>query len=406
MDELSLYEQILGVAKPWFVEQVEFDRTSQTVVVHVGIDRHDGLFCPTCGKPSPGYDSRERRWRHLDTCQYKTLVSAKVPRVQCADHGCLTISVPWAEERSRFTYLFENEVIDRLQSASISAVCQQMRMSWNAADGIMQRAVTRGRSRMRKRFPKHLCVDEISIRKGHLYLTIISEPGGRVIAIEEGRSKDSLRAFYDTVSRKQKQALRTISMDMSPTYIPITLEKIPDARDKICFDHFHVTKLINEALDRVRRQETRTLHRVLKDRELSGKRYHWLYNADSLNPGQRAELSELRAIALRTGRAWLLKEYARELWHYVSRTWAEKAWLKWYGKAIRSRLPPMQGVARTIKKYLWGIVNAIVTGSTNAIAESINSKIKRLKVKCCGFRNHERFKTAIMFHCGGLSLKH
>lgn len=406
MDELSLYERILGLKKPWYVDQVSFDEARKTVEVHVAIDRDDGLSCPTCGNQCPGYDSRPRQWRHLDTCQYKTLVYAPVPRVSCPEHGCLTIAVPWAEERSRFTLLFENEVIDRLESASISAVCRQMRMSWNAVDGIMQRAVARGLSRLRRKMPQHLCIDEVSIRKGHSYMTIISEPGGRVIAIEEGRGKADLKRFYDRLTVKQKQALRTISMDMSATYIPVTLEEIPEAKQKICFDHFHVTKLINGSVDRVRRGEMRELHRVLKKNGLSGRRFHWLRNATSMSRKQRKELGQLRSIASRTGRAWLLKEYARELWDYTSRTWAEKAWKKWYGKAMRSRLPPVKGVALTIKKYMWGILNAIVSKATNAIAESINSKIKRLKVKCCGFRNNDRFKMAIMFHCGGLSLKH
>lgn len=406
MDELSLYERILGLVKPWYVDQVSFVEATKTVEVHVGVDRDEQLRCPTCGAHCPGYDSRLRSWRHLDTCQYKTVVTARVPRVNCPEHGCLTIAVPWAEERSRFTLLFENEVIERLQSASISAVCRQMRMSWNTADGIMQRAVVRGQAKLRRKMPVHICIDEVSIRKGHTYMTIVSEPGGRVIAIEEGRSKESLKRFYDRLSDKQKRALKTISMDMSQTYIPVTLEEIPDAKSKICFDHFHVTKLINTAVDRVRKSETRTLHRVLKENGLSGKRYHWLRNEASLKRSQRIELRTLRCIAAKTGRAWLLKEYARKLWSYSSRTWAQKAWMKWYGKAIRSQLPAIKATARTVKKYLWGILNAIIEGRTNAIAESINSTIKRLKVKCCGFRNNERFKTAIMFHCGGLSLKH
>jgi len=279
-----------------------------------------------------------------------------------------------------------------------------MRMSWNAVDGIMRRAVARGQSRLSRKMPTHICVDEVAISKGHVYMTIISEPCGTVIGVEDDRKKESLKRFYDRLSEKQKHAIEVISMDMFPAYLAVTLEEIPDAKEKIAFDRFHVAKLVNEAVDGVRKQETRALHTTLKEAGLTGMRYHWLKNAASLSTNQRSELKLLQAIALKTGRAWLLKEYSRELRKYSSRTWARKAWMKWYGKAIRSRLKPMQMLARSIKKNLWGILNAIVLGANNGIAESINSKIKMLKVKCRGFRNNGRFKTATMFHCGGLSL--
>ena len=404
MDELSLYEKILDIYSPWYVEGVTFDEERSAVSVHVAVDKNEVLRCPQCGIECPGYDKRARRWRHLDTCQYKTFVVADVPRVVCPTHGCVTVKVPWSEERSRFTLLFETEVIDRLQSASVLAVCRQMRMSWNAADGIMRRAVLRGQSRLTRRMPTHICVDEVAIRKGHVYMTVISEPAGRVIAVENDRKKESLKRFYDRLSDKQKRAINVISMDMSPTYLPVTLEEIPDAENKIAFDHFHVTKLINEAVDAVRKQEMRKLHGALKENGLTGKRFLWLRNSASLSYSQRQNLKALRSIATKTGRAWLLKEYARQLWDYSSKTWAEKAWMKWYSKAIRSRLEPIKMIARSIKKNLWGILNAITHDANNGMAESINSKIKMLKVKCRGFRNSERFKTAILFHCGGFSL--
>lgn len=404
MDELSLYEKILNLSEPWFVESVTFDERTKTVNVHVAADSEEKHRCPKCKEISPGYDSRKRTWRHLDTCQYKTLVTADIPRVECATHGCVTVDVPWSEERSRFTILFESEVINRLQSASVLAICKQLRMSWNAVDGIMRRAVARGQSKMSRVMPTHICVDEVAIKKGHVYMTIISKPCGHVIAVEDDRKKESLKRFYDRLTTKQKKAIKVISMDMSPAYLSVTLEEIPDAREKIAFDRFHVAKLINEAVDGVRKQETNSLHKTQREAGLTGKRFHWLKNSTSLSKNQRKELQALQAIALKTGRAWMLKEYAQELWNYSSRAWAKKAWMKWYAKAIRSQLKPMRMVARSIKKNLWGILNAIVLRASNGIAESINSKIKMLKVKCRGFRNSERFKTAILFHCGGLSL--
>ncbi|MEJ1438209.1 MAG: helix-turn-helix domain-containing protein, partial [Candidatus Sedimenticola sp. (ex Thyasira tokunagai)] len=114
------------------------------VTVHVKQKAGVKQCCSTCGQVSPGYDSRKRRWRHLDTCQYKTILVADVPRVQCKEHGVVTVPVPWAEPGSGFTAMFEALVIDWLKEASISALSRLMGLSWNAIDGIMQRAVRRG----------------------------------------------------------------------------------------------------------------------------------------------------------------------------------------------------------------------------------------------------------------------
>lgn len=404
MDELSLYESILQLSSPWFVEQVKLDSKNATVTVHVSIDPNESLSCPKCKEISPRYDRRTRQWRHLDTCQYKTHVVAEVPRVECREHGCVTIDVPWSEQRSRFTLLFESMVIGWLQITSISGVRKQLGMSWNAVDGIMRRAVARGQARQKRQSPVHICVDEVSIKKGHKYMTIVSTGTGQVLSVEDDRTKESLRRYYDTLTQKQKEKLAVISMDMSPTYLPVTLEEIPGAVKKIAFDRFHVAQQINKALDEVRKRESVELRNILRESALKGNRFLWLRGAEKLSGQQKKNLNTLRSLSNKTGRAWLLKEYARSLWDYSSRGWAERGWLKWYSRAIRSRLIPIKTVAKSIKKNLWGIVNAIILGANNGSAESINSKIKMIKAKARGYRNNERFKTAILFHCGGLSL--
>lgn len=404
MDETTLYERILELQAPWFVEAVDFDEADCVVNVSVGVDSDTALSCPECGLKVPRYDHRNRRWRHLDTCQYPTYVWCDVPRVECPDHGCLTINVPWAEERSRFTLLFETWVIDWLKESSILAVSRQFELSWNAVDGIMRRAVARGLSRRRRRVARRIGVDEVSFKKGHRYVTVVTDDQGRVIDVEDGRTKDSLRRFYDTLTVRQKSALEAISMDMSGAYIAVTLEEIPDAQNKIAFDKFHVAKMINDSVDQVGKQERRALYRLLKEEELIGHRFLWLRNSAHLNREQRRTLHRLQRVANKTGRAWMLKEYAMSLWDYQTRGWAERAWMKWYGRAMRSRLMPMKIAATSIKKNLWGIVNAIVLNADNAMAESVNSKIKIAKVRSRGFRNQERFKSAILFHHGGLDL--
>ena len=161
MKDTQLYSQILGIEKPWKVTDVQVSLANDEV--EVTVDHGSGkLTCPKCGKACPGYDKRQRRWRHLDTCQLKTLLVAEVPRVECSEHGVVTVNVPWAEPGSGFTALFEALVIDWLKDASTSAVSEHLRLSWNAVDGIMQRAVKRGLSQREALSPRQISVDETS----------------------------------------------------------------------------------------------------------------------------------------------------------------------------------------------------------------------------------------------------
>ena len=192
-------------------------------------------------------------------------------------------------------------------------------------------------------------------------------------------------------------------MDMWPAYITATREQIPEAQSKIAFDKFHVAKYLGEAVDQVRKQE----HKALMGEgceDLKGTKYDWLTNLRNLSRKRQCTFKALRASTLKTARAWAIKTLGMQLWHYVSRTWAEKGWKQWYAWAIRSRLAPIQKVARTIKNHLWGILNAIVLQASNGASESMNSRIQGLKIRSRGFRNKTRYIQAIYFHFGGLDL--
>lgn len=404
MRDKDLYAQILGIKSPWQVSSVELAIPEGEVTVHVEQDAGATQCCPTCGRSSPGYDSRTRRWRHLDTCQYKTILVADVPRVTCKEHGVVTVSVPWAEPGSGFTAMFEALVIDWLKEASISAVSRLMGLSWNAIDGIMQRAVKRGLSRRETLSVTQIGVDETAFKKRHDYVTIVSDQqAGTVLHVGSDRKKRTLKAWYESLTQAQREAIETVSMDMWPAFINATLVSVPGAQEKIAFDKFHVAKYLGEAVDKVRRQE----HKALMSEgyeDLKGSKYDWLYNPKHMTHEQKRRFKVLRESTLKTARAWAIKEMAMSLWHYVSKTWASKGWQQWLSWAMRSRLEPIKEVAKTIKTHLWGILNAIVLKVSNGPAEGLNSRIKMIKVRSRGFRNKTRFANAIYFHLGGLDL--
>lgn len=403
MKDTQLYSQILGIEKPWRVTDVKVSLPEDEVKVFV---EHGGskLSCPKCGKTCPGYDKRTRRWRHLDTCQLKTLLVADVPRVQCAEHGVVNLRVPWAEPGSGFTAMFEALVIDWLQAASISAVADRMKLSWNAVDGIMQRAVKRGLSRREALSPTRISVDETAYRKGHDYITVVTDQvQGTVLHVADDRKTGSLAEFYALLSEEQKAGIESVCMDMWPAYIKATRAALSDADSRIAFDRFHVAQYLGKAVDQVRKQEHRQLLGQGDDR-MTGSKYQWLRNRRNMSRRQQLNFTVLRLSSLKTARAWAIKEFASQLWDYSSRTWAAKGWKRLLGWMARSRLKPMQQTGKTLRNHLWGILNAVILGVDNSHAESMNSRIKTVKVRARGFRNKQRFRNAIYFHLGGLHL--
>lgn len=404
MHDKDLYAAILGVQAPWHVESVALDKDTEEVRVTIAMDRRHETSCPQCGKACGRYDTRRRSWRHLDTCQFKTILDADVPRVKCASHGVVQIDVPWSEPGSRFTALMEALVIDWLREASIKAVARRMKLSWDQVDGIMQRAVARGLARRGELGLTRIGIDETSFQKRHEYVTIVTDlVTSNVVYVADDRKKASLRGFFDDLEPADLIRIEAVAMDMWEPYISVVDFFVPRAEDKICFDKFHVAKHLGDAVDKVRRAEQRELASE-GDRTLVGTRYTWLQNPESMSAKGARALDGLKRMVLRTARAWALKEHAMCLWSYKTRGWARRAWQAWLSWAVRSRLEPIKKVARMIRSHLDGILNAIVLGTTNATAESVNAKVQRVKRMACGFRNRDRFRAAIYFHLGGLDL--
>lgn len=404
MRDKDLYATILGIRSPWSVIDVSLDTSAQEVEVRVRLDPKAPLQCPVCAAESRRYDSRPRRWRHLDTCQYRTILVADVARVECKEHGVLQMFLPWAEPGSRFTALFEALVIDWLKEASITAVARQMQLSWDEASGIQGRAVQRGLRRRRRKVIRRIGVDETSFAKRHEYVTVVNDlERGEVAHVADDRGQDSLGQYYVQLTPHQRAAIDVVAMDMWAPYIQATHAFLPQAASKIAFDRFHVAQHLGGAVDKVRREEQRELMEQ-GDRTLVGTKYLWLMSTPSRSEARAERFDSLRTSTLKVAKAWRVKEVAMELWwprrrHEIVQDF--KAWCRW---AQRFRLDPVRRVASMIATHLDGIVNAVVTGVTNAISEGINSRIQWIKKSARGFRNRERFRNAIYFHLGGLDL--
>lgn len=404
MRDKDLYAQILNIKEPWVITKVILEQTEKTIIVQLELTDKAVGVCPRCNEACSGYDHRIQHWRHLDTCQYQTIIEAKVLRVNCPQHGILTIKTPWAEDSSGYTALFEAIIIDWLKEASIKAIAEQFKMSWNAVDGIMNRAVARGLAKKELSEVRNIGVDETSYQKRHEYVTVITDRDKRkVLHIEDDHTIESLDGFFKQLTDNQKAGIESVSMDMWPAYINSVKKHVVGAEEKIGFDKFHVAQHFGKAVDKVRKTENCELLARGQDL-LKGTKYRWLTNPGNMSNEKWNEFSVLRKSTLKTARAWAIKEAAMGLWDYVNRAWAKKAWNSWYSWAIRSRLNPIKKVAKMVDKHLWGILNAIILNVNNAHAEGINSQIQRIKKMACGFRNRQRFKNAIYFHLGDLEL--
>jgi transposase len=405
MQDTALYQYLIGLKSPWTVSRVHLNVKEQCVDVWAEHPKDAAWECPHCTKTLPLYDhAEERTWRHLDSCQFQTHLHARIPRVECLEHGVVQVKVPWAEPRSRFTLLFERLAIDVLSQCDVSGATRILRISWDEAWGLMQRAVKRGRARKKARLVRRIGVDEKAAAKGHRYLTLVCDlDEGTVEHIAEDRKQESLDGYYAGLTKEQLDGLEAVAMDMWEPYIQATLAKVPDAAEKIVFDRFHIMGYVGKAVDTVRKQEHRELME-LGDETLKGSKYLWLYSRENVPERRRNEFATLRRQELKVGRAWAIKEALRCLWLYVYPASGWKFWKRWYFWATHSRLEPIRKAAETVRRHIDNILTYYQHPVTNAMSEGLNSKIQQIKSMACGFRNTENFKTAIYFRCGGLDL--
>jgi transposase len=404
MSELTKhYSLLLGLDTAWRVESVRLETDQKRVEIslgHVGV----ALTCPECGSACSRYDTgQQRSWRHLDTMRFETQITARVPRCNCANCGIKTVAVPWAGKHSRFTLMFEAFAIEVLLACgNVSAACTLLKLDWSAADAIMKRAVGRGLVRRDTETVTRVGIDEKSFGKGQDYVSVMTDiDGGRVLDVVRGRDRDAADALWKSLPERQRGKIKAVAMDMWRAYISATKSHAKQA--DIVFDRFHVSKHLNEAVDQVRRKENKAL-RSQDDDSLTGTKQLWLFNPGNLSRKRRAELAELRRLGLATGRAWAIKEQLRRFWEYKYEGSARKFFDWWHGWAVRSRLKPIAGAAKMLKRHLDGLLNYIGHGITNAVSEGFNSKIQHVKYSARGFRSFANYRTRILFFCGKLAL--
>jgi transposase len=398
------YTLLLGLIPPWTVVNVDLNLAEKRVEIEIKWPTDYMVPCPECGKNCPLKDHREeRRWRHLDTMQFQTIVKSRVPRSECSEHGVKTIDVPWAGQGSRFTLLFEHFAIDViLASKNLKEAACLLGLSWDQVHHIQLRAVERGLKIRKLTKMKNVGIDEKSFLKGHKYASLMVDiDGERVVDVVEGRTLEAANELWSKVPDKVKVKVDAVATDMWDAFITSTKNNAPQA--DIVHDKFHIAKYLNDAVDKVRKAE----HKVLLkegNETLKGKKFLFLKSMNSMSVEDKNQFRILRKEVLKTGRAWSIKEMFSDFWNYKYQTSAKKFFDQWYWWATHSRLKPMSDVAKMLKRHFDNILTYLKHGITNALIEGFNSKIQSIKANARGYRNFENYRVAILFYCGKLSL--
>lgn len=408
MKDTQFYEQVLGLKAPWHVESVNLDLAKKEVTVKVKAD-DTAWACPECKQRMHVHEWTTRRWRHLDTCQLMTIIEADVPRVKCPQHGTQTVRVPWAEPHGRFTMMFERFAIMVMQGTNTTIASDILGISWDEADGIKARAVHRGLKRRGVQGPaKAVCIDEKAVGRGHDYITVMTRVPADGTApyidyIADGRSQDAVDPYWTRFETGILQEIECVSMDMWRPFIDSATEHHPRGALAIVHDPFHLCKHMNEAVDKVRRQE-QSLLGPEERKELKGTRFMWLYGFENLPEKWKERMQGLKDSISRTARAWRLKERFRAFYQCENWAQAEAYFKDWYKSAIHSRLEPVMKVARMVKDHLLQILNFFIFRVTNAYSEGLNSQIQELVSRSRGYRNRTRLKLDLYFHLGNLDM--
>lgn len=407
MKELSLkefYAQSLELKAPWKVVDVNIDGETRQVRIRVECARGEVWGDPDTNERAEIKDWEERTWRHLDTCQFETIITAKVPRLLLKSGRTLTASVPWAAPRGRFTLSFEAHVIALLRHCrTVRGAALMAGITEDAVDGVMRRAVARGLMRRELEPPLVLGFDEKAIRKGQRYTTIMTNlENGCVIDLVEERTTEATLRLLALLPEGSKSSVQAVAMNMWPATIAAVEQALPEAA--VVFDKFHIKKHLNEAVDKIRRQEHRQLSAV-GNLTLKGSKYLWLRRHQDLCGEAAQRFRSLLIQDLQTGTAWALKENFDRFWSYTSQAWALKFLWDWVETARATELSPLAKAANMIEKHAEGILNYLMHPITNAAAEGINSVIQSLKHAARGLPRFESLRIRVLFFLGKLDLK-
>jgi transposase len=385
---------------------IRVEETEQAMIVW--IDRLGGrlLRCGLCGQRCREVHSirQEREWQDLSMRKLPLKLRYRPRRVDCPRCGVRVEAFPWAAPWARVTTALANAVAILARELSWQGTAREYGLDWKSVATIVKRAVQYG-LKNRARPPVHIIgIDEVSRRKGQVYLTVVYDLERRVLLwVGDGRTEEAVQRFFtEELGRRRCRTLRVVCMDMWTPYLNSVRVHAPQAQ--ILFDRFHIVKHLNAAVDAVRRQLWRQI--TSKQRvEVKGTRWLLLKNPWNLTTDQKERLSTLVRWNTPLVRAWYLKECFQLFWAYRQPGRAARYLLKWINSAMRSKLEPFKKFARMLRSHLDGILTWTKIRLSNGAVEGMNNKIKSISHRAFGFRSADNFIAAIHHCCARLPLR-
>lgn len=395
----KLFEAALGIEAPWYVRDVAFDAEARTLTVLVDFIAGSRFAHPEAEGLHPVHDTVSKRYRHLNFFQHECYLEVRIPRIKLPDGSVRQIEPSWSGKLAGFTLLFEALVLVLCRQMTFAACARLVGESWHKVAAICGRYVDLALDQASFSEVRALAVDETSKSKGHNYVTLAADAEKRsVIFVTEGRGSEAIAALAEDLRAHggDPEAIKSVSMDMSPAYIKGAAEHLPNA--EITFDKFHVIAHASTALDKTRRIEQK------HDPDLKGLRWALLKDWSKLDRDQQADLSALIACwtTKRTARAWLYREELREILERKQINVVRGMLRQWCTNVMRSKVEPMKEVAKMIRSHLEGIVSWTRTRQTNGFLEAFNGLFQAAKRKARGYGRFKTIRTVIFLLIGNL----
>jgi transposase len=396
----SVVKRTLGL-KCWRVKRVT--GSTAGLVAEIVARRHSRPRCGICGRRGSVYDTLSARtWRHVACWGIPVAIRYARRRVKCKVCGVKVEAMPWSMGKSQLTLPLIIVLATFAKILSWEEVSRLFGVGWNTVKAAVAHAVEHGIANRDTAEVIAIGVDELSRRKGHVYVTNVYDlVEMRLLWTGEGRGKEVLERFFAEWGEERIERIMCICCDMWDPYVEVIKEKAKDA--VLVFDKFHIVQHLSKAVDQVRREEAHALKEknpeLLKDT-----RYIWLKNPWNLTPKQRERLGYLERLNLRTNRAYLLKETFRQFWEYTTPGWAGKYLKKWFWWATHSRLKPMRDFAWMLRDHEENILTYFEIKLDNAATEGMNRKAKVVSQRAYGYRTFETFKLALYHALGKLPM--
>lgn len=363
-------------------------------------------LCSGCGKKRSGYDRLPQRTYQFVPLWGMAVFFLYAPRrVDCPGCGIKVEQLPWASGKSRLTTAYQWFLARWARRLSWQEVANIFQTSWDTVYRSVTMAVVWGLMHRSLKGVTAIGVDEIQWRKGHKYLTLvyqIQDGCKRLLWVAADRTESSLRGFFTMLGEAGCKALQFVCSDMWKAYLTVIAEKAGQAVHVL--DRFHIMAHMNKAIDQVRAEEARRLKRDGHEPVLKHSRWVLLKRPENLTEAQTVKLKELLKYNLKPVRAYLLREEFQRFWEYRSPYWAGRFLREWCTKAMRSRIKPMQQVARMLRSHEELLLNwfrAQGTVSSGSV-EGLNYNAKLTLKKAYGFRTLRGVKMALFHRLGGL----